>query len=191
MKALRWREDVDLIAKTITVNLQVRNKETTTPKGRKRRTIPMTATLHEALKRMSVRREGLVVRNLDGTAKSDDQADKAMGRICRRAGLPVRLFHTMRHAFGTHAALFGVNPWRLQAWLGHKRIDETMLYVHVAEAHHRELPEIVRAKSREADDPDQRVLAMLGARVDVTEVRGSGVAVSATSTSESSTKSAA
>jgi site-specific recombinase XerD len=27
-----------------------------------------------------------------------------------------------------------VNPWRLQAWLGHKRIDKTMLYVHVAEA---------------------------------------------------------
>ena len=140
---------------------------------------------------MSVIREGLVVRNLDGSAKTDDQADKAIQRICRKAGLPVRHWHTLRHAFGTHAALFGVNPWRLQAWLGHKRIDETMLYVHVAEAHHRELPEILRAKSREVDDPDQRVLALLGARVDVTDVRGSGVAVSATSSSESSTKSAA
>ena len=39
-----------------------------------------------------------------------------------------------------------------------------MLYVHVAEAHHRELPEIVREKARAIDDPDQRVLAMLGAR---------------------------
>ena len=91
----------------------------------------------------------------------------------------------MRHSFGTHAALFGVNPWRLQAWLGHKRIDETMLYVHVAEAHHRELPEIVREKARGIDDPDQRVLAMLGARgsVELTDVRGSGVAV-ATASSE-------
>ena len=78
VKALRWREDVDMIAKTITVNQQTRNRETTTPKGRTRRTIPMTATLHEALKRMSVIREGLVVRNLDGTAKTDDQADKAI-----------------------------------------------------------------------------------------------------------------
>ncbi len=90
---------------------------------------------------MSVIREGLVVRNFDGSAKTDDQADKAMGRICRRARLPRRSFHTLRHTFGTHAALFGVNPWRLQAWLGHKRIDETMLYVHVAEAHPRDLPE--------------------------------------------------
>lgn len=33
VKALRWREDVDLIARTITVNQQTRNAETTTPKG--------------------------------------------------------------------------------------------------------------------------------------------------------------
>ena len=164
VKALRWREDVDMIAKTITVNFQTRNKQTTTPKGRTRRTIPMTSTLHEALKRMSVIREGLVVRNLDGSAKSDDQADKAMGRICRRAGLPVFLFHRLRHTFGTHAALFGVNPWRLQAWLGHKRIDETMLYVHVAEAHPRELPEHVQQAACSETDPDRRILSMLGAR---------------------------
>jgi len=193
VKALRWREDVDMIAKTITVNQQTRNKQVTTPKGRTRRTIPMTSTMHDALKRMSVIREGFVVRNVDGTHKTDDQADKAIQRICRKAGLPVRHWHTLRHTFGTHAALFGVNPWRLQAWLGHKRIDETMLYVHVAEAHHRELPEIVREKARGIDEPDTRVLAMLGARgsLELNEVRGSGVAVSATSADESSTKSAA
>jgi integrase len=164
VKALRWREDVDLVAKTITVNFQVRNKVTTTPKGRTRRTIPMTPTLYEALKRMSVIREGLVVRNLDGTAKTDDQADKAIGRICRRAGLPVRLFHTLRHSFATHAALFGVNPWRLQAWLGHKRIEETMRYVHVAENHARELPDVILAAGNGEPDPDRRIIKMLGAR---------------------------
>ena len=51
IKALRWREDVDMVAKTITINFQTRNKETTTPKGRTRRTIPMTARLLDALKR--------------------------------------------------------------------------------------------------------------------------------------------
>jgi site-specific recombinase XerD len=48
-------------------------------------------------------------------------------------------FHRLRHSSGTHTALFGVNPWRLQAWMGHKRIDETMLYVHVAETHRRDI----------------------------------------------------
>jgi hypothetical protein len=57
-----------------------------------------------------------------------------------------------------------VNPWRLQAWLGHKRIDETMLYVHVAEAHRRDLPEVITAAGQAERDPDLRVLRMLGAR---------------------------
>ena len=164
IKALRWREDVDMIAHTITVNQQTRRGETGTPKGRTRRTIPMTATLFDALKRMSVIREGLVVRDLDGTAKTDSQANCAIERICRRARLLIRYWHTLRHSFGTHAALFGVNPWRLQTWLGHKRIDETMLYVHVAEAHHRELPKAVRVAGAREPDPYRRIVAMLGAR---------------------------
>lgn len=124
----------------------------------------MTTTLHDALKRLSVIREGFVVRNLDGSAKTDSEARRAIERICRRAGLPVRQWHTLRHTFGTHAALFGVNPWRLQTWLGHKRIDETMLYVHVAEAHARELPEPVHEAAQTEVDPDRRIVAMLGAR---------------------------
>jgi integrase len=133
VKALRWREDVDLVAKTITVNQQTCYGVTTTPKGRNRRTIPMTSTLEHALRRLEVVREGFGVRNLDGSAKTDCQANAVILRICRRAGLPAKRWHTLRRTFGTHAALFGVNPWRLQSWMGHKRIDETMIYVHVAE----------------------------------------------------------
>lgn len=83
-----------MIARTITVNQQRCRGETGTPKGRTRRTVPMTATLYEALKRMSVIREGLVIRNLDGTAKTDTQAVRALERICRKAGLPQRLCAT-------------------------------------------------------------------------------------------------
>jgi len=57
-----------------------------------------------------------------------------------------------------------VNPWRLQAWLGHKRIDETMLHVHVAEAHVREITGAMHQASAAESDPDRRILAMLAAR---------------------------
>jgi len=164
VKALRWREDVDMIARTLTVNQQTCNGVTTTPKGRTRRTVPMTSRLYDALRRMATIREGFVVRNLDGSQKTDGEANWAIERLCRKAGLPVRYFHSLRHSFGTHAALFGVNPWRLQAWMGHKRIDETMLYVHIAEAHHRELPEVVRLAAANETDPDTRILKMLAAR---------------------------
>jgi integrase len=183
VKALRWREDVDMIAKTITVNFQTRNGETTTPKGRTRRTIPMTGTLHDARKRMETIREGLVVRNLDGTAKMDGEADAVMLRICRRPRLPVHFWHMLRHSFGTHAALFGVNPWRLQSWMGHKRIDETMLYVHVAENHRRDIPASISEAAGEVDT-DRRILKMLGAR-------GSHVAAGELAENEKAAKTAA
>ncbi len=127
----------------------------------------MTSTLLHALKRLDQVRTGYVVRNLDGTAKTDGQCCKAIYRICRRAGLPDHGWHTLRHSFGTHAAMLGLNPWRLQAWMGHRRIDETMLYVHVAGAHHRPTPpELLHAAGTEVD-PDRRILLMLGARVGV------------------------
>ena len=101
--------------------------------------------------------------------------------ICRRARLPEKRWHTLRHAFGTHAALFGVNPWRLQSWMGHKRIDETMIYVHVADNHRRDIPDPIVTAGDVEKDPDRRILAMLAAR-------GSGVAVKPASSSEGATK---
>ena len=68
--------------------------------------------------------------------------------------------------------------------MGHKRIDETMIYVHVAEHHRRELPELVMSAGDCERDPDKRILAMLAARhlvkadaeTAANEVRGSQVA---------------
>jgi len=73
-----------------------------------------TPTLHAALKALQVVRTGHVLRNADGSPVSDSQARDAMYRICRLAGLPERGWHVLRHSFGTHAAMLGVNPWRLQ-----------------------------------------------------------------------------
>jgi integrase len=61
-------------------------------------------------------------------------------------GLPNSRWHKLRHTFGTHAALFGVNPWSLMVWMGHKTITETLRYVHVAHAHRRPVPQVVLAE---------------------------------------------
>ena len=164
IRALVWERDVDLIAGTLTISRQVRKGIEGTPKGRTERKIPMTGFLLRALKGLEVIRRGPVVRNIDGTPKRDGQTTHEIYSICCLAGLPERAWHVLRHSFGTHAAMFGVNPWRLMAWMGHKNITETMRYVHVAEMHSRPMqPEILEAASG-VDDPDLRVLAMLGAR---------------------------
>jgi hypothetical protein len=69
-----------------------------------------------------------------------------------------------RDSFGTPAALFGVNPWRLQRWMGRKQIEETMLYVHVADNHRREIAEGILAAGAGETDPEARIITMLGAR---------------------------
>jgi integrase len=83
----------------VTVNFQTCNGTTTTPKGRTRRTIPMTSTLVAALKRLDVVRDGLVIRNLDGTAKTDGEANHAIDRLMRKTGLPSVGWHRLRHGF--------------------------------------------------------------------------------------------
>jgi integrase len=180
IKALRWREDVDLVGGTITVNQQVRRGIVGTPKGRTRRIVPMTITLLRALKSIEAVREGLVFCNDDGSEITDGQGQAGLYRICRVASLPERQWHVLRHCFATHAAMFGVNPWSLQSWMGHKRIEETMIYVNYANAHRSPIPpEILTAVTGEMD-PDQRVLGMLSARARVTiaeaERRGTQVA---------------
>jgi integrase len=179
IRALDWRRDVDLVGGTITVNKQTRRGQMTTPKGRTRRTVPMTETLLAALKALDTIRTGFVIRTLDGTGMTDNETKYHCYRLCRAAGLPERGWHNLRHAFGTHAAMFGVNPWKLMLWMGHKRIDETMLYVHFAEAHMRPLPETILAAGRGNDDPDRRIIAMLSARQNATlnDTRCSKIAV--------------
>ena len=50
--------------------------------------------------------------------------------------------------------------------MGHGRIDETMIYVHVASSHQRPLPTELR-KAAGTDDPDGRILVLLGQRAAV------------------------
>ncbi len=101
-----------MIARTITVNRQTCNGDTTTPRGRTRRVVPMTSALYDVLRRMETI-EGYVARNLDGTPKPDGETDHVIARICRAPGC--------RSATGTHVLDRGI------------------------------------------EDPDRRILAMLGA----------------------------
>jgi integrase len=167
IRALTW-PDVDLVGETITVNQQMRHGVTGTPKGRTRRVVSMTAHLRDALRRLEVLRRGYVVRNLDGTPKTDGQTIHTIDRIYKSAGLKERGWHALRHTFGTDAARFGVTPWMLMTWMGHKRIDETMRYVNLAHDHRRPIPSAVLEAGAGEGDPDLRALKMLSCRGNMT-----------------------
>jgi hypothetical protein len=60
--------------------------------------------------------------------------------------------------------MFGVNPWTLQRWMGHKRSDETLLYVNFASEHQRTIPAPVLLAAATESNPDKRITVMLGTR---------------------------
>lgn len=170
---LRW-EDVDLVAQRLMVMRQVRKRVEGLPKGGRRRSVPMTGSLLSVLNVGAPVRVGRVVRGATGDAIGETALKHGVYRVCRRAGLPDRSWHALRHTFATHAARFGVNPWRLQAWLGHSTLTMTMRYVHHVQEHHRPVPTEILTKCGNVTDPDERVIAMLGARSGI--VRGNTVA---------------
>ena len=88
IRALEWDRDVDLIGRTLTVNVQMRKGTTGTPKGRTRRTVPMTGRLWAALKSAPSIRHGYVLPNPDGKPLRDPQTSHASYRLCRHVQLP-------------------------------------------------------------------------------------------------------
>jgi len=164
IRALRWERDIDLVAGTVTVNEQMRKGLAGTPKGSTRRTVPMTPRLMDALKGLSRLRRGFVVCNEDGSPFRDAQTHHAPEPICQKAGLNLHRWHTLRHTYATHAAMFGAQPFKLMSWLGHKGLTMTLRYIHMAEAHRRPLPPVVVEAGTTETDPDRRIVAMLHAR---------------------------
>jgi integron integrase len=63
---------------------------------------------------------------------SDRTVQRLVQRATREAGIakPVSA-HTMRHSFATHLLLQGVNIRQVQEYMGHAKLETTMIYTHV------------------------------------------------------------
>src|SRR5262249_40072652 len=58
-----------------------------------------------------------------------------MRRAVKQAGLSGVTFHTLRHTFASHAVMSGVDLHTLSRLLGHRTLQMTMRYSHLAPSH--------------------------------------------------------
>jgi site-specific recombinase XerD len=106
-------------------------------KGRKDRYVMLSASLLETLRGYwrQARPKGYLFPGDGGKRPlSHSSVQKAFGRAKVAAGIakPVS-FHTLRHSFATHLLEDGVNVRTIQSLLGHRSLQTTELYTHVAE----------------------------------------------------------
>ncbi len=145
---LRW-QDVDLDGRTLTVRHQlqtVHGKKLTEPKSeRSRRMLPLPEFAVKALRAHRVRQHqarlvagsrwrdtGQVFTTSIGTPMDTSRVSKLFRKALKKAGLPHKRFHDLRHTAASLLLAQGVQPRVVMETLGHSQISVTMnTYTHV------------------------------------------------------------
>ena len=118
---LTW-QDIDFENRKITVR-NTKNNET--------RVIPINQTLYQELCKLSEQSNGeYVFANRNGCPFGDIK--KGFSAALKRAGITDFHFHDLRHTFGSHLVMQGVDLKTVQQVMGHKQIRTTMRYSHLS-----------------------------------------------------------
>jgi len=118
---LRWQE-IDLVNRKITV-INAKNNES--------RVIPINQTLYQELLGLSKRAKGEYVFP-DRNGHPFKEVKTAFSSTLKRAGIEDFRFHDLRHTFGSHLIMQGVDIRTVQQVMGHKEIRMTMRYSHLS-----------------------------------------------------------
>jgi integrase len=127
LRFLTWPE-IDFGMGLITLT----NKAGFTLKNRQSRTVPLNTELKAILKPLK-RDEGYCFLDTHGEQWSDVGLSAAFKRlVVKPSELPHFSLHAMRHTFASHLVMKGVSIYKVSQWLGHRSVDTTMIYAHLA-----------------------------------------------------------
>jgi site-specific recombinase XerD len=120
---LRW-DDIDFDREVIHI------KKT---KGGNERVVFLHLKLKEKLNDFKVHRIGLIFESNRGKKYSEETINKIVKNAAKRAGIKKRVTpHVLRHSFATHLLEAGADIRYIQKLLGHKNLQTTQIYTHVA-----------------------------------------------------------
>ena len=127
LRHLTW-EEIDFERDVITL----RNKPGFSLKNRESRTVPLSHDLRTILEPLR-RDKGYCFTNAVGLQFKDYELTAEFKRlIVKPSGLPHFCLHSLRHTFASHLVMKGVSIYKVSQWLGHKSVNTTMIYAHLA-----------------------------------------------------------
>lgn len=112
-------------------------------KGLRDRDVPLTPKLLEALRdywRWKKPRVYLFPSKMGDPSVEQPISGKTVWNLCRaaanRAGIQKKLGpHTLRHCFATHLLEAGTDLRTIQLLMGHERLEDTTIYLHLSQRH--------------------------------------------------------
>jgi integrase len=131
--ALEWTR-VDFNRRQLTIDQAEWKGHVGLPKGNKMRMVPMTTRLTEALRAHRHLRGSRVLCRDDGGTATAKVIQKWLYAAQRRATLPDKGPHTLRHTFCSHLAMRGVPARAIQELAGHVNLTTTQRYMHLSPA---------------------------------------------------------
>jgi integrase len=131
--ALRWR-DVSFAGQYLRVTASYTERELSTPKSGKVRSVPLAPEVAQALARLSQRgqwtsEDDLVFPGFGGGYLDASALYRRYKLALQRAGLRDLRFHDLRHTFGTRA-ISKASILQVKEWMGHADVQTTMQYLH-------------------------------------------------------------
>ena len=129
--AFEW-QDLDLHNKLAVFRRSSSNGIVGPTKSGRERKVPLTATLHAALRSIQHLKGPRVFCNPDGKPLTLWQLHERLWGACRRAQLRRIRWHDCRHSFASQLVIGGAPLRQVQEWLGHSSIIMTMRYSHLA-----------------------------------------------------------
>jgi len=131
----RDRSNVD--HKWSRIDLENRRITVINAKNNESRVIPLNRTLYDELLDLSKKPRGEYVFG-DRSGRPYGDIKKGFSSALKKAGIGDFRFHDLRHTFGSHLVMQGVDLRTIQQVMGHKEIRMTMRYSHLSHERVRE-----------------------------------------------------